>query len=202
MSNENNPVSEGDDSRDIVIANHRYDGIREYDNPMPGWWKALFWGTIVFSIIYAVGFFFMGFVDHYDDDLNQSLEKLAAVRAEYEAANPTMAIDEETLSSLVGQPERIEAGKTLFTAQCAACHGPQGQGLIGPNMTDDYWIHGGSNMDMFSIISKGVTEKGMPPWEAVYSPEERADLVAFIRSLRGTNPEGAKEPQGELYEEN
>jgi cytochrome c oxidase cbb3-type subunit 3 len=189
------------DGADVVIADHRYDGIREYDNPMPGWWTALFWATAIFGVIYIIGVN-VGFVDEYGEDLNQSLEELAAVRAEYENQNPTSTIDEATLAAIVADPDRIAAGKVLFAGQCAACHAADGGGLIGPNMTDAYYIHGGSNMDLFEVIRVGVPEKGMAPWESVYTSDERASLVAFIRSLEGTTPASPKDPQGELYVRN
>ncbi len=201
MSNENNPATENTDGTDVVIAGHRYDGIREYDNPMPGWWTALFWASAIFSVIYVIGLN-MGFVDHYGDDLNQSLEELAAVRANFEQQNPTTTIDEATLAAIVADPSRMAAGKELFAGQCAACHQADGGGLIGPNMTDYYYLHGGTNMDLFEVIRVGVPEKGMAPWESVYTSDERASLVAFVRSLEGTTPANPKEAQGELFEQN
>lgn len=186
--------------RDKEIVGHRYDGIREYDNPMPGWWLWLFWGTIVFSVVYFLGINVFGFVDTYADDLDESLADLQRIRDEYAAANPAVAIDSVSLAAAVTDPARISEGASLYAAQCAACHGPQGQGLIGPNLADEYWIHGGSNVDFYQVISAGVVEKGMPPWEAVYTAEERGSLVAFVRSLVGTEPPNPKEPQGELFE--
>ncbi|MCB0719243.1 MAG: c-type cytochrome [Bacteroidetes bacterium] len=200
MSTENNPVPENAEGQDVLIADHRYDGIREYDNPMPFWWSAIFWATIVFSLVYYVGFFFMDFVDDYQDDLNQSMSDLEAVRAAWEKEHPQITIDEASLAAVADDPSKVEEGKALFVAQCAACHGPEGQGLIGPNMTDQYWIHGGTNVDIYNTITNGVLDKGMPPWEAVYTVDQRASLVAFIRSIQGTNPAGAKEPQGDLVE--
>jgi cytochrome c oxidase cbb3-type subunit 3 len=180
------------------IAGHRYDGIREYDNPMPGWWVWIFWGSIIFSVVYYLGIGVFGFVDTYADDLEQSMAELQRIRDEYNQANPSATVDSAALALAVADPSRVTQGATLFAAQCAACHGPQGQGLIGPNMTDDYYIHGGTNMDAFNVIAEGVVAKGMPPWEAVYTPEELVSLVAYVRSLVGTSPPNPKDPQGEL----
>ncbi len=188
------------DTRDQVITGHKYDGIREYDNPMPGWWLWLFWGTIFFSVVYVLGIHVFGFVDTYEEDLAENMEELQQIRHAYAEANPTFEADEEALAGFVGNPSMIEAGARHYAAQCATCHGDQGQGLIGPNLTDPYWIHGGSSVDVFNMISEGVPAKGMPPWQGVFSAEERAELVAFVRSLEGTNPPNAKEPQGELVE--
>ena len=189
-----------EDQKNQEIAGHRYDGIREYDNPMPGWWVWLFWGSIIFSVVYYLGIGPLGFVDTYDEDLDQSLAQLQRVRDSYQAANPSASVDSLTLAQAVADPARVTQGAVLYAAQCAACHGPQGQGMIGPNMTDSYWIHGGSNMEIFIAVSQGVAAKGMPPWEAVYTPEEMGSLVAFIRSIVGTNPDNPKEPQGDLVE--
>ena len=113
-------------------------------------------------------------------------------------------------TALVALPLAITAGAAQAAgdasagrakaAVCAACHGAEGQGLIGPNLTDAYWIHGNTNVDIFNVISNGVVEKGMAAWEAVYTPEQRAELVAFIKSIQGTNPTDAKAPEGELME--
>ena len=192
-----NPT-ESEARRDQEISGHRYDGIREYDNPMPGWWLWLFWATIVFGIVYFLGINVFGFVDSYADDLEQSMAELQQIRDDYKAANPSAAIDSAALAAAVADPARVTAGADLYAAQCAVCHGPQGQGLIGPNMTDAYWIHGGSNMDIYRVISEGVGAKGMPPWEAIYTADERASITAYVRSLVGTNPPNAKEAQGEL----
>ena len=188
------------ETRDQVIQGHKYDGIREYDNPMPGWWVWLFWGTIIFSVVYFLGIRVFGFVDTYEEDLAESLADLEATRAAYAEANPTFDVDAASLAQFVEDPAHVEAGAAHYAAQCASCHGQQGQGLIGPNLADNYWIHGNSNVDIYNVITDGVIAQGMPPWESVFSPEERAELVAYVQSLQGTDPPNPKEPQGELVE--
>ncbi|NND71617.1 MAG: c-type cytochrome [Rhodothermales bacterium] len=199
MSTDNNPMSDPHDGSPDIIEGHRYDGIQEYDNPMPGWWTAIFWVTGIFGLLYIIGLN-TGWVNTYEDDLESSLQQLEEVRQEFQSQNPVVTIDSTTLAAVVSDPARIAAGMELFSGQCAACHAPDGGGLIGPNLTDEFWIHGGSNMDIFEIIRVGVPEKGMAPWEAIYTAEERASLVAYVRSLVGTTPATAKEPQGEVYE--
>ncbi|NBC17615.1 MAG: c-type cytochrome [Bacteroidetes bacterium] len=186
--------------QDQVIKGHKYDGIREYDNPMPGWWVAIFWGSVIFAGIYVLGVHVFDFIDTYEEDLAESLEQLETVRTAYAEANPTFEADPATLAEFVGEEQAIEAGAQTYAAVCASCHGAEGGGSIGPNLTDNYWVHGNTNMDMFNVITDGVAAKGMPPWDSALSPEERAQLVAFIQSLEGTDPPNAKEPQGELYE--
>jgi cytochrome c oxidase cbb3-type subunit 3 len=189
------PLPDADDN--ALIRGHNYDGIKEYDNPMPGWWIWIFWITVLFSPIYVLGVHTFGFLDSYQDDLAQGQDELQTIRHTYAEANPSAAVDAASLDAMVANPQMAQAGAVHFAAQCAACHGMEGQGLIGPNLTDAYWIHGNSNQAIFDIITKGVLEKGMPPWEAVYSPEERAELVAYINSILGTNPPNPKAPEGQ-----
>lgn len=195
----NKPQNTGAE-QDKPIQGHQYDGIQEYDNPMPGWWIWIYIGTFVFSVIYVLGIQVFDFVDTYEDDLQESLTDLEAIRANYAATQPAFNVDEATLATYENDPAKVEAGAVHFAAQCAACHGAQGQGLIGPNLTDEYWVLGGMNTDIYTVISKGSLLKGMPPWEGMFTPEERAEMVAYIRSLEGTNPPNAKEAEGELVE--
>jgi cytochrome c oxidase cbb3-type subunit 3 len=195
MAESSAPLPNADDN--ALIRGHNYDGIKEYDNPMPGWWIWIFWITVLFSPIYVLGVHTFGFLDSYQDDLAQGQDELQTIRHTYAEANPSAAVDAASLDAMVANPQMAQAGAVHFAAQCAACHGMEGQGLIGPNLTDAYWIHGNSNQAIFDIITKGVLEKGMPPWEAVYSPEERAELVAYINSILGTNPPNPKAPEGQ-----
>ncbi len=190
----------GGDTQDQIISGHRYDGIQEYDNPMPGWWLWLLWGTVIFSVIYILGIYVFDFVNTYEDDLAEGMEELNARRAAFAETQPTFDVSEASLAVYVEDPAKVEAGAVTYAATCAACHGAEGQGLIGPNLTDAYFIHGNTNVNVFNVITNGVIEKGMAPWEAVYTAEQRAELVAFVQSLQGTNPADAKAPEGELIE--
>ena len=94
-----------------------------------------------------------------------------------------------------------EIGGKIYSARCASCHGDKGQGIIGPNLTDDYWIHGdGSIPAILKVMNEGVPDKGMPPWKGVIPAELEDDVAAYVYSIYGTNPPGAKAPQGELIE--
>ena len=187
------------ESEDKIIQGHQYDGIQEYDNPMPSWWVWLFIGSFFFAILYVVGIE-TGYINTYTDDLEESLAGLESVRTAYAESQPAFTVDEATLTAYAADPTKIESGATHFVAQCAACHGAEGQGLIGPNLTDAYWITGGTGVDIYTVISKGSLEKGMPPWEAVYTPEQRAEIVAFIQSIQGSEPPNPKAAEGELVE--
>ena len=200
MQADNTSGTDSGQNQEQPIQGHSYDGIQEYDNPMPGWWVWIFVGSVFFAVFYVLGINVFGFIDTYEEKLDTSLEELASVRAAYAAAQPAFNVDEATIGAYIGDPEKIAAGAVNYASVCAACHGDVGQGLIGPNLTDEYWIKGNTNVDIFTNISKGSLEKGMPPWEGAFSPEQRAELVAFVRSLEGTNPPDAKAPEGEKHE--
>ena len=194
MTNDTNTPNE-----EPIIQGHSYDGIQEYDNPMPGWWVGIFWLCVVFAPIYILGVHVFGFINTYEDDLAASQAQLQEVRDAWEAENPTFEISNDAIAAFVGIQDQIDAGAVLFGANCAMCHGEQGQGLIGPNLTDAYWIHGNQHTDLFTVITDGVLDKGMTPWGSILTPEERSQLVAYIRSIEGSEPDGAKEPQGTYY---
>ena len=187
-------------AEDQVISGHMYDGIEEYDNPMPPWWVWIFVITIIWTPIYILGVHQFGFINTYEDDLADKQAALAELRDAAEATSPTVEVDDVWLASFFGNTEAEAAGAITFSAYCAACHGGNGEGLIGPNLTDDYWIHGNAPSDLFNVVTNGVLDKGMTPWESVLTVEERAHLVAYLNTLVGTNPDNAKEAQGELME--
>jgi len=180
-----------------LIEGHRYDGIREFDNPMPGWWVWIFVASVLFAIVYSVGLHVFDFIDSYEDDLDESLARLEATRATYAERVPAPESDPAALAAIVQDPASVATAATTYASYCAACHGPEGQGLIGPNLSDEYWMHGGTDESIYEVVTSGVADKGMPAWEQVLSFEDRARLVALIRSFAGTDPPAAKEPQGE-----
>jgi cytochrome c oxidase cbb3-type subunit 3 len=167
---------------------------------MPGWWIWLFWITVIFAPIYILGVHVFGFVDTYDDDLAEGQAELAERRQAFEAANPSSEVDEAYLAAFSEDEVAIEAGSAIYQTNCMPCHGAAGEGGIGANLTDAYWIHGNSYTSMFEIVTDGVLEKGMTPWGSILSVEERAQVVAYVASLQGTNPPNAKAPEGELIE--
>lgn len=181
-----------------IMMDHDYDGIRELDNSLPPWWKYGFYLTIVFSVVYLCYYhvFEMGALQL--QELEIAEQKAAAALEEYRkyAANQ---VDESNVVFLTSESD-IAEGKKLFTEKtCISCHGPQGGGGTGPNLTDAYWLHGGSASDIFKSIKYGIPEKGMKSWKNEITPSQMAQIVSYIHSLQGSNPPGAKEPQGELY---
>ncbi len=181
-----------------VATDHEYDGIRELDNSLPPWWVYMFYATIVFSIIYVIYFHWAGGPTQ-KMEYDRSIELAQAQKTEMLKKNAAN-VDENSVVALTDAAE-IAKGKSSFVTKCAACHGQAGEGGVGPNLTDDYWIHGGSIKDIFKTIKYGVQEKGMIAWQAQMQPTEMQQVSSFILSLKGTNPPNGKAPQGELYSE-
>ena len=173
------------------MLDHEYDGIREYDNPMPRWWLNLFYITIVWAILYALNVPGIGIgkgrIANYESDM-------AAFRAKYPRAAPT--VDEATLLAAARDPQELALGKTTFGTNCMPCHGPEGGGVIGPNLTDDYWLHGARPSDIYRTVTGGVLPKGMPAWGTVLKPDQAKAVVAYVMSIHGTHPANPKAPQG------
>ena len=180
-----------DDDR---LVGHAYDGIQEYDNPLPGWWVWIFVATIVFSAAYWA-YYQLGpgpsEVAEYEAEARIASERAAALAAKAGVQS------DETIAAVARDAGAMAKAKETFVARCAVCHGPQGQGLLGPNLTDDYWLHGGRPTEILKIISDGVVEKGMIPWKDMLSPPEIRALAAYIGTLRGSNPPSPKPPQGD-----
>ena len=187
----------GEGAVDRVIQGHTYDGIREYDNPMPGWWVALFWAGVVFAPIYMLGVHTFDWIDDYGDDFAEAGEQLEETRALYAATGPAFKTDPGALREYATDAAMAEAGAVEFAAICAACHGQQGEGTIGPNLTDEYWLHGADPEAVWTSIAEGFPTAGMPPMKDQLGEEERAQVMAFVYSLQGTSPPNPKEPQGE-----
>ena len=176
------------------LLDHSYDGIQEFDNPLPTWWKWIFYACIVFAPLY------------YWDPLGVGVgpgkaKAYEKQMAEFNAAHPkaSAAYTDDQVAAFAKDPARVAAGKVVFTTYCAACHRPDGGGQIGPNLTDDFWIHGGNPSAIIKTVSEGVLAKGMPNWGKVLKPDQVEDAVAYVQTLHGTNPANPKEPQGVKY---
>ncbi len=183
-------------TNDRLIKGHNYDGIRELDNDLPPWWKWLFYITIVFAFIYLIRLFVF-----HAPDLIQAEEynaEMAKVKKEKPAAAAETAKFEV---KLLTDDASLAAGKETWVKICAACHLADGGGLVGPNMTDNYWIHGNTVEDLYNVVTNGVIEKGMLSYKQQLSDEARLEVVSFIlEKLQGTTPANPKAPQGEKYE--
>jgi cytochrome c oxidase cbb3-type subunit 3 len=186
---------------------HDYDGIRELNNKLPPWWLYGFYLTIVFAGIYL----WRHHVSHTAPLSAQEYERsvqMADLRVSNYLKKKGENIDENTVT-LLTKPEDLRAGKEIFTRDglCGTCHGKDGSGMVGgvngvgPNLTDDYWLHGGNIKDIFKVIKYGVNGKGMPEWGSRFSPKEIAQIGSYVKSLRGSNPPVHKAPDGQLYNE-
>ncbi len=182
-----------------IDLGHNYDGIRELDNRLPPWWLYGFYICIIFSAIYLWRYHVSHTAPSSLEELAIVMEKAALEKENYlkKAANN---VNENTVTYL-SDATSLEAGKKIFITACAACHAADGGGTVGPNLVDDYWLHGGSVSDIFKSIKYGWPEKGMKSWKDDYSPAQIAQISSYIKSLKGTKPGTPKEPQGELYEE-
>lgn len=179
-----------------VATDHNYDGIIELDNSLPPWWVYMFYGTIAFGFAYVIYFHFLDGPSQ-AEEYNKEIE-LASLKKTEMLKQTAGKVDENSVT-LLTEAADIAKGKSSFVTKCAACHGQAGEGGVGPNLTDEYWIHGGSINDIFKTIKYGVQEKGMIAWEAQMQPTEMQQVASFIMSLKGTNPANAKAPQGDLY---
>ena len=181
-----------------MLLDHDYDGIKELDNALPPWWKYGFYITIVVALFYIFKF------EVWHTGMNPTqeyAEEMSAAKIQTDAylASAKENVDENSVVQL--DVAGAAAGKEIFTKTCVACHLAEGQGSVGPNLTDEYWIHGGSIKDIFKTIKYGFPDKGMQSWQTTYSPVQMQQLATYIRTLKGTNPPNPKAPQGDLYKE-
>lgn len=182
---------------EAITLDHNYDGIRELDNHLPPWWLGMFYSGIVFGIIYLLNYH----VWHWSPTQSEEYEIAMAEAAEIKTANLAKegnAIDESNVA-LVSDGAALTEGSNIYAGNCVACHGKLGEGGVGPNLTDEFWIHGGSVNDIFKTIKYGIPEKGMIPWDGTLSPSQMQNVTGFIITLIGTNPPNGKAPQGEKY---
>lgn len=181
-----------------IMFEHEYDGIRELDNNLPLWWKYGFYITIIFSAIYLVRYHILASAPLQDEEYKIEMEIAQKEVDEY--IKKYSNVDENNIVALT-DPVKINEGKDLYVANCAACHGRNGEGSVGPNLTDPYWLHGGSLKDIYRSIRYGWVEKGMKAWKDDLSQMQILQITSFIKTIQNTNPPNAKEPQGELYKE-
>ena len=179
-----------------IMLDHDYDGIKELDNALPPWWLYGFYLTIAMSVVY-MGYYHLGSGPSSIDEFQADMAQVEAAKAETlkQAGNN---IDENSVV-LLSDASALAEGKKLYDANCVACHAADGGGLVGPNLTDAYWIHGGSVKDVFSIIKYGVLEKGMISWQEQLNPSEMQAVSSYILNFQGTTPAVPKEAQGVLF---
>lgn len=188
------PVEKEADS----LLDHNYDGIRELDNALPPWWKYGFMITIAVAFIYLLNFHVLGIGKNPTEEYAAEMETAKIQQEEFNAKNKDR-IDESNVP--MADAAGVKNGAENFAANCVACHGKMGEGGAGPNLTDNYWIHKGSINDIYQTLKNGYPAKGMAAWSNKFNPKEISFIASYIKSLKGTNPAGAKAPQGDIYEE-
>lgn len=179
-----------------IMLDHNYDGIRELDNNLPPWWKYGFYLSIVFAVIYLFHYHVLHTgklqIAEYNDQLVQAEREIAEYRKK--AAN----LVDENNATLLTDDAALASGETIFRTNCAACHGDNGEGGVGPNLTDDYWLHGDGIKDVFKTVKLGYPDKGMKSWQQDLGARQIHEVASYVKSLHGTNPANPKEPEGEL----
>jgi len=181
-----------------IMFEHSFDGIRELDSKIPPWFSWLFILTILFAVYYMLDYHVLGTGDLMYEEYNK---EVMAATLEKEALIKSGAFVNEENVTLLTDAADLQTGKEIYDANCIACHAADGGGLVGPNLTDEYWVHGGGIKNVFKVIKYGVVEKGMIAWQTQLNPNQMQEVASYIMSLQGTTPAAPKEPEGEIWEE-
>lgn len=176
---------------DVPITGHQYDGIEELDNPLPRWWLWTFAVTVVFAVFYWMWL-------HSLPSGKQSFDRYAEDQQAYDLAALANAVDPAQIKAMSSDSAAVAAGKATFDLRCASCHGPGGEGTVGPNLTDRNWIHGGDLRSIYVSVAGGYPKLGMPEWRTVLEDKQIAEVIAFLVTIRETNKPG-KPAQGPEY---
>lgn len=181
-----------------IMFDHDFDGIKELDSKIPPWFSWLFIITIIFAAYYMIDYHVIGsgqvMLEEYTNEVRAaSLEREALIKS-------GAFVNEETVEFLT-DAATLSAGKAIYDANCIACHAADGGGIVGPNLTDDYWIHGGGIKNVFKVIKYGVVEKGMIAWQTQLNPNQMQEVASYVLSLHGTTPAAPKQPEGEIWVE-
>ena len=177
-----------------ILTDHSYDGIQEYDNPLPGWWKFLFWASIVFAPIYLIYFQFgrdRSIHDKYEQHMTSIFELRFSEIGVLEA-------DRATILEYMDKPKWLTVGRVMYKTNCVSCHGTEGGGVVGPNLTDDNWKNVKNVEDIAKVIENGAANGAMPAWKNRLSHKNQVVLIAaYIASLRGSKPAIGKAAEGD-----
>jgi cytochrome c oxidase cbb3-type subunit 3 len=175
------------------MPDHEFDGIRELDNPPPGWIMWMLYASIVFAVGYWL--YYQTFAVGRQPTKIYEVEMASAAEAQL-ARMATQELSDTTLALMAAVPAQVEEGRAIFEQFCVVCHGAAGEGNVGPNLTDRYWLHGGTPMSIWKTLTNGVTDKGMAAWAGQLGPARVQKVVAYVLTLKDTDRPG-KAPQGE-----
>ena len=173
---------------DVTPDGHVYDGIEEHDNKLPRWWLATLWGTVFFGVGYWVWFHTLAVGILPTQALALKMQERAVAEEAAIAAAP--AVDDAALVAMMKDAALVERGRAVYNANCIACHADKGQGLVGPNLTDDVWVHENTPVKLVQVIAEGVLTKGMPAWKPALGTEKVNEVTVFVMTLKGTNVAG------------
>lgn len=182
-----------------LIIDEDYDGIKELDNNVPPWFNLLFYGTIVIAVIYLINYHVLKIGKL---PLQEYADEVRAAEIQREDLIRTGAFINETTVELLSDAESLNSGKQIYSTNCVPCHGDNGGGTVGPNLTDEFWIHGGGIKNVFKTIKYGVPAKGMISWMNQFNPKMIQQVSSYVLSLQGTKPLNGKPPEGDRYIEN
>lgn len=178
------------------LLDHNFDGIQEFDNPLPPWWVGLFYITIVFAVVYIIFYHVSGFGPSQRDEYLAEINTFKNEKIANSSAAPEESFKEGETFTAMTDEVALSAGGQIYKTNCSSCHGAAGEGGIGPNMTDNFWIHGGTHNDIINTIVKGVPEKGMISWKPILSKSDILKVASYLETLKGTTPANPKAPQG------
>ena len=186
-------------TNDKFVPEHEFDGIRELANNPPWWLTFIFIFSILFGYVYMAKYHFYKDGDMQIQEYENEMAAAVPDEEEEEAGGISITAEDIDYSIPLADASGLEKGAKIFKTNCAVCHLAEGQGLVGPNLTDEYWIHGGSFEDITRIINNGVIEKGMIAWKGQLSKKQIHQVGSYITTLLGTNPPNPKAPEGEKY---
>jgi cytochrome c oxidase cbb3-type subunit III len=179
------------DQDNPLLLDHEVDGIRELDNKLPRWWVWLFYISIMFAPVYLCYYHVLAMgkpsAADYEEESAAGERIKSAAMGKFEASFSTLSPAQDQAV--------ISEGRRTFTILCAPCHRADAGGLVGPNLCDDYWIHGSNFVDNVKTIWNGVPEKGMITWKTTLNPRQIYEVASYIYTLRGSNPPKPKPPE-------
>lgn len=177
------------------LRDHKFDGIQEFDNHLPNWWLWTFYGACIFALFYWLYYHGLGWGDSSYESYRKEMEAAAAAKV-------VVDVTEDSLAALSQDADAVKAGRQVYEINCVACHGPSAGGVVslGPNLTDNFWLHGGAGLDIHRTITNGVPGTAMVSWNLQLGPTRIQQVAAYVLSIRNTNVAGGKPPEGQPYE--